>query len=176
MDYLLKGNWRTNCGVVAALLACLPQIYERLFVRTSAPIMVFVIRRHEHACAKHFGCLVYIISGVMAMQIVVCITNIKSFWTIKILWLILLDFDQFFSILSKTMLFIDTDWSILYVVIAVFIVFILLLSLCSAINRCFRTTKPRIRSKTQRYALLETQERELPARKSIPRNFPMFFL
>lgn len=70
-----------------------------------------------------------------------------------------LKFDSFFFILSA-------DWSILYVVIGVFIMFIMISAVCFALTRYCRTTKPRTRAKTQKYALLESQDNEVPARKS----------
>lgn len=69
------------------------------------------------------------------------------------------------KIFSQLVFFVYTDWSILYVVIAVFILFISILSLCWAMNCFCRTSKPRTRTKTQRYALLESQEHEVPTRK-----------
>lgn len=53
-------------------------------------------------------------------------------------------------------------------------------AICFAITRYCRTTKPRTRAKTQKYALLESQDNEVPARKSIinnrqNENFPINF-
>lgn len=57
------------------------------------------------------------------------------------------------------------DWSILYVVIGVFIIFILISAICWGLTRYCRTTKPRTRAKTQKYSLLESQDNEEPSRK-----------
>lgn len=57
------------------------------------------------------------------------------------------------------------DWSILYVVIGVFIIFILISAICWGLTRYCRTSKPRTRAKTQKYALLESQENEAPSRE-----------
>uniref|UniRef100_A0A8D8HIY1 Dyslexia-associated protein KIAA0319-like protein n=1 Tax=Culex pipiens TaxID=7175 RepID=A0A8D8HIY1_CULPI len=57
----------------------------------------------------------------------------------------------------------NCDWSILYVIIGVFIVFLLLSGICWGITcLCRRTAKPRTRSKTQKYSLLAHDD-ELPS-------------
>lgn len=61
--------------------------------------------------------------------------------------------------------FVFTDWSILYVVVAIFIMFILISAICWALTCYCRTTKPRNRTKTQKYALLESQDHETPSCK-----------
>lgn len=50
--------------------------------------------------------------------------------------------------------------------IGVFIIFIMISAICFAITRFCRTTKPRTRPKAQKYALLESQDNEVPACKS----------
>lgn len=70
--------------------------------------------------------------------------------------------------ISNLLLFIitfPTDWSILYVVIGVFIIFILISAICWALTYYCRTTKPRMRAKAQKYALLDSQDNEVPSRK-----------
>ncbi|XP_021701542.1 dyslexia-associated protein KIAA0319-like protein [Aedes aegypti] len=58
----------------------------------------------------------------------------------------------------------NCDWSILYVIIGVFIVFLVLSGICWGITcLCRRSSKPRTRSKTQKYSLLGTQDDELPS-------------
>lgn len=59
------------------------------------------------------------------------------------------------------------DWSILYVIIGVFIGFLFLSGVCWGITcLCRRSYKPRGRSKIQKYALLGTQEDETSHSKS----------
>ncbi|XP_058449707.1 dyslexia-associated protein KIAA0319-like protein [Malaya genurostris] len=58
----------------------------------------------------------------------------------------------------------NCDWSILYVIIGVFIVFLILSGICWGITcLCRRPGKPRTRSKPQKYALLGTHEDEMPS-------------
>ncbi|XP_053692975.1 dyslexia-associated protein KIAA0319-like protein [Sabethes cyaneus] len=58
----------------------------------------------------------------------------------------------------------NCDWSILYVIIGVFIMFLILSGICWGITcLCRRPAKPRARSKTQKYSLLGTHEDELPS-------------
>ncbi|XP_055539334.1 dyslexia-associated protein KIAA0319-like protein [Wyeomyia smithii] len=58
----------------------------------------------------------------------------------------------------------NCDWSILYVIIGVFIMFLILSGICWGITcLCRRPAKPRVRSKTQKYSLLGTHEDELPS-------------
>lgn len=61
----------------------------------------------------------------------------------------------------------STDWSILYVVIGFFIMFILISAICWGFTCYCRTTKPRTRTKTQKYALLESQNNEAPSCKCL---------
>ncbi|XP_055595253.1 dyslexia-associated protein KIAA0319-like protein [Uranotaenia lowii] len=60
----------------------------------------------------------------------------------------------------------NCDWSILYVIIGVFIVFLILSGICWGITcLCRRSSsnKPRSRSKTQKYSLIGSHEAEMPS-------------
>lgn len=58
------------------------------------------------------------------------------------------------------------DWSILYVVIGVFLGFLSISGCCWGLTcMCRRSRKPRTRTKPQKYALLGTQDDEIPACK-----------
>uniref|UniRef100_A0A2M4ABB6 Putative serine-type protease inhibitor n=1 Tax=Anopheles triannulatus TaxID=58253 RepID=A0A2M4ABB6_9DIPT len=58
----------------------------------------------------------------------------------------------------------NCDWSILYVIVGVLIVFFVLSGICWGITcLCRRTPKPRTRPKPQKYSLLQTNDEELPS-------------
>uniref|UniRef100_A0A182QFI0 MANSC domain-containing protein n=1 Tax=Anopheles farauti TaxID=69004 RepID=A0A182QFI0_9DIPT len=58
----------------------------------------------------------------------------------------------------------NCDWSILYVIVGVLIVFFVLSGICWGITcLCRRSAKPRIRPKPQKYSLLQTHDEELPS-------------
>ncbi|KFB46235.1 AGAP008639-PA-like protein [Anopheles sinensis] len=58
----------------------------------------------------------------------------------------------------------NCDWSILYVIVGLLIVFFVLSGICWGITcLCRRTAKPRTRPKPQKYSLLQTHDEELPS-------------
>ncbi|XP_041775051.1 dyslexia-associated protein KIAA0319-like protein [Anopheles merus] len=58
----------------------------------------------------------------------------------------------------------NCDWSILYVIVGVLIVFFVLSGICWGITcLCRRSAKPRTRPKPQKYSLLQTHDEELPS-------------
>uniref|UniRef100_A0A182M2I7 MANSC domain-containing protein n=1 Tax=Anopheles culicifacies TaxID=139723 RepID=A0A182M2I7_9DIPT len=58
----------------------------------------------------------------------------------------------------------NCDWSILYVIVGVLIVFFVLSGICWGITCfCRRSAKPRTRPKPQKYSLLQTHDEELPS-------------
>lgn len=57
----------------------------------------------------------------------------------------------------------SSDWSILYVVIGTFILFIVISTMCWVLTcYCRRQTKPRMRIKSQKYSLLESHDNGAP--------------
>uniref|UniRef100_A0A182P486 MANSC domain-containing protein n=1 Tax=Anopheles epiroticus TaxID=199890 RepID=A0A182P486_9DIPT len=58
----------------------------------------------------------------------------------------------------------NCDWSILYVIVGLLIVFFVLSGICWGITcLCRRSAKPRARPKPQKYSLLQTHDEELPS-------------
>lgn len=124
-------------------------MYVQCFAKTSARGTEFVIRKREHVCAIRFGCQTFSIFGVSGRPIVVSCNEMIAYCLL---------------ILNKLNCFVD--WSILYVVIGVFLGFLSISGCCWGLTcMCRRTRKPRTRTKPQKYALLGTQEDEIPSCK-----------
>lgn len=121
----------------------------QLCVKINVLDMEYAIQKHVHAFVKHFGCPIYFTFGVLVKLIVVSI---------------------FVILITIVICFIHiafSDWSILYVVIAVFLVFLCTSGCCWALKCLCQSKKPRVRAKPQKYSLLGTHDDEIPARKQI---------
>lgn len=118
--------------------------FEQLFVKINVPVMVHVIQKVGLACVTHSGCPICTISGESVKPIAVSSKHCSVT-----------------LILMNNYFWISSDWSILYVVIGIFIIFIMISGICCALTCYCCKAKPRCRSKTQKYALLESQDNDV---------------
>lgn len=139
------------------LWACQFRTFAQRFVRINVQAMEFAIRIHALVCAIRFGCRIYITFFLFLRPIAVC----RSFESkIQCFNLVVV-----FAECWLNLIIFCLDWSILYVVIGVFIIFILISAICFGLTRYCRTSKPRTRAKSQKYSLLESQDNEAPSRE-----------